>query len=246
MAGGASIEEATSAIGVAIRTGRAWFAESGGMPSFELTEPCGRYLSFTEREEITIAKASGLGVRAIATRLGRPPSTISRELKRNTGSTDRRQGYRASVAQSKADARARRPKVSKLSGHPPLRDYVQGRLESDSRYSPEQISRRLVVDFPDDERMRISHEAIYRALYVQGRGELRRELTRCLRTGRALRKPRRRVDHRRERIKDKVMISERPAEVDDRAVPGHWEGDCATRGRTSGVNAPMGGSLMRV
>jgi IS30 family transposase len=104
-----------------------------------------------------------------------------------------------------------------------LRTWVQDRLGEE--WSPEQITRRLPEAFPDDDRMRISHEAIYQALYVQGRGALRRELTTCLRTGRALRKPRRRADGRRERIKDKIMISERPAEVEDRAVPGHWEGD---------------------
>ena len=106
-----------------------------------------------------------------------------------------------------------------------LPDYVQDKLEGVEHWSPEQIAHRMVVDFPDDEQMRICHETIYRALYVQGRGGLRRELTACLRTGRALRKPRRRSDGRRERIKDKVMISDRPAEVADRAVPGHWEGD---------------------
>ena len=101
---------------------------------------------------------------------------------------------------------------------------MQDRLAK--RWSPEEIACRLPVEFPDDERMRISHETIYRALYVQGRGELRRELTRCLRTGRAVRKPRRRVGAgRADKIKDKVMISDRPAEADDRAVPGHWEGD---------------------
>jgi IS30 family transposase len=156
--------------------------------------------------------------------LGRSPSTVSRELRRNAarGAPAR---YRASVAQALADRRARRPKTAKLAVHAPLRAYVQAKLEGIERWSPEQIAHRIAVEFPDDERMRISHEAIYQALYVQGRGALRRELTACLRTGRALRKPRRRPDSRRERIKDKVMISERPAEAADRAVPGHWEGD---------------------
>jgi IS30 family transposase len=132
--------------------------------------------------------------------------------------------YRAATAQAKAEARARRPKPAKLAEHPRLRNWVADKLER-LQWSPEQIARRLRRAFPDDESMRISPEAIYQSLYVQGRGELRRELTRCLRTGRALRKPRRRADGRRERIKDKVMISERPAEAADRAVPGHWEGD---------------------
>jgi IS30 family transposase len=131
--------------------------------------------------------------------------------------------YRAALAQAKSDARARRPKPAKLAGASALRAYVQDQLIHG--WSPEQIRGRLVQDFPDDERMRVSHEAIYQALYVQGRGALRRELTVCLRTGRAVRKPRRRADARTERIKDKVMISDRPAEADDRAVPGHWEGD---------------------
>jgi len=133
--------------------------------------------------------------------------------------------YRAIPAQGKADARARRPKVAKLVAHPPLRDYVQDKLECRERWSPEQIARRLPMDFPDDERMRVSHETIYQSIYVQGRGALRRELATCLRTGRALRKPQRRAGERRTRIKDMVTISERPAEVEDRAVPGHWEGD---------------------
>jgi IS30 family transposase len=132
------------------------------------------------------------------------------------------------VAQSEADRRARRPKTAKLAAHRALHDYVTGKLGGAEHWSPEQISQRIKVDFPDDEQMRISHEAIYQALYVQGRGALRRELAISLRTGRTLRKPRRRVDQRQERIKDKVMIADRPAEVTDRAVPGHWEGDLIT------------------
>jgi IS30 family transposase len=126
-------------------------------------------------------------------------------------------------AQSLADARARRPKTRKLACCPALHEQVQTQLKV--RWSPRQISRRLQLDFPHDERMRISHEAIYQAIYVQGRGSLRRELASCLRTGRAIRKPQRRPNARQTRIKDKVMISERPPEVEDRAIPGHWEGD---------------------
>jgi len=193
------------------------------MATVELVECSGRYLSMSEREEIAVLRGR-VGVREIARRLGRSPATVSRELRRNTtGGCPSR--YRATMAQSEADRRARRPKTAKLTAHVPLRDYVQDKLEGVEHWSPEQIAHRMVVDFPDDEQMRISHETIYRALYVQGRGGLRRELTACLRTGRALRKPRRRSDGRRERIKDKVMISDRPAEVADRAVPGHWEGD---------------------
>jgi transposase, IS30 family len=209
--------------GVSETVGSRWFRDGGGMATVDLAEPCGRYLSFAEREEIAVLR-DRVSVREIARQLGRPPSTVSRELRRNAPS-GKVHLYRANVAQSTADRRARRPKVGKLSTHPPLREYVQDKLAGDEHWSPEQIARRLPVDFPDDEQMRICHETIYQALYVQGRGELRRELTRCLRTGRALRRPRRRVDERRERIKDKVLISERPAEVTDRAVPGHWEGD---------------------
>ncbi|HEX6922123.1 MAG TPA: IS30 family transposase [Actinomycetes bacterium] len=185
-------------------------------------EPGGRFLSLAEREEIALGLAAGLSARAIAARLGRAPSTVTREVARNRA-RKHPGGYRAVLAQTKAEARARRPRWSKLARQPRLHREVQAGLNK--RWSPEQISRRLVEDFPDDPEMRVSHEAIYQALYVQGRGALRRELTRCLRTGRALRKPRRRTDRRTERIKDKVMISERPAEAADRAVPGHWEGD---------------------
>jgi IS30 family transposase len=224
IAAGSSTEAAADAVGVARDTGSRWFIEAGGMPPMSLAEPKGRYLSFAEREEIALDRAAGLGVREIARRLGRSPSTISREIARGCLTRRPRGRYRASVAQARADARARRPKSAKLTVHPRLRDWVADKLEH-LQWSPEQIARRLRTEFPDDESMRISPEAIYQSLYVQGRGALRRELTVCLRTGRALRKPRRRTDGRRERIKDKVMISERPAEVDDRAVPGHWEGD---------------------
>ena len=223
---GLSTEDAAAAVGVSRDVGWRWFHDGGGMPTLELTEPTGRYLSMTEREEIAVLRAQ-VGVREIARRLRRSPATISRELRRNaTGGEPKR--YRATVAQAEADRRARRPKTAKLATYQPLHDYVADKLGGSEHWSPEQISRRIRVDFPDDERMRISHEAIYQALYVQGRGALRRELTVCLRTGRALRKPRRRVDARRERIKDKVMIADRPAEVADRAVPGHWEGDLIT------------------
>ena len=130
------------------------------------------------------------------------------------------------MAQARADVRARRPKPSVLSGNDRLREHIQDRLSR--KHSPEQISQRLRLDFPDEPEMWVSHETIYRALYVQGRGALSREVVRCLRTGRALRKPRRRTAERRGRIANMVNISQRPAEADDRAVPGHWEGDRAT------------------
>ena len=220
---GLSTEAAAAGVGVSVGRGSRWFREGGGMPTLELSELTDRYLSMAEREEVAVLRGQ-VSVREIAPPLGRSPSTISRDLRRNATGGDP-QRYRASVAQAEADRRARRPKTAKLAACPRLREYVQDKLAGDERWSPEQGARRLVVDFPHDERMRICHETIYQALYVQGRGALRRELTSCLRTGRALRKPRRWVDQRRERIKDKVMISGRPAEVVDQAVPGHWEGD---------------------
>jgi transposase, IS30 family len=172
-----------------------------------------------EREEIALGVAEGRSLRQIAAGLGRPPSTVSREVARN-GVRGR---YRALAAQAQADFRARRPKIAKLAGNDRLREWVQARLEE--RWSPEQVSVMLEAEFPGDPQMRVSHETIYQSIYVQGRGALRRELAACLRTGRALRKPRRKDGERRGRIKDMVSISERPAEVADRAVPGHWEGD---------------------
>ena len=226
------------------------------MRPISLAPPSGRYLTLNEREEIAILKAKGCGVRQIAREVGRPPSTISRELRRNAATRTGTSEYRAVTAQWHAELRARRPKVAKLAENDELRDYVQDRLvgkiakpngelvfgpeipwigrrhgrRADRRWakawSPEQIANRLVLDFPDDDSMRISHEAIYQALYVQGRGALRRELTACLRTGRALRVPRSRAKGRGKAfLTPEVMISERPAEVADRAVPGHWEGD---------------------
>jgi transposase, IS30 family len=227
---GCSTKRAAAEVGVSADTGERWFAEGGGMAPMSLAEPSGRYLSFAEREEIALGHAAGLEVREIARRLDRSASTISRELARNS----RAGRYKASVAQAQADQNARRPKPATLVEHRQLRKWVADKLEH-LQWSPEQISRRLRLEFPDDESMRISHETIYQSLYVQGRGALRRELTVCLRTGRALRTPRRRADGRRERFKDKVMISQRPAEADDRAVPGHWEGDLilGTNGRSA-------------
>jgi len=226
------------------------------MPSVSRAPLSGRYLSFVEREEIAILKAKGCGVCEIARRIGRSPSTISRELRRNAATRGGGLEYRATTAQWHADRRARRPKTAKLAANPRLRRYVQERLAGviaapdgtavpgpavrwigrrhgrrqhrrwASSWSPEQIANRLPVDFPDDDWMRISHEAIYQALYVQGRGALRRELTACLRTGRALRVPRARTRGRgKQFVGPELLISQRPAEAADRAVPGHWEGD---------------------
>src|SRR6476659_2455451 len=255
IARGASSEKGAVEAGVLPGIGVRWFRKGGGMPPLDLAPVSGRYLSFTEREEIAVLLAGGSGVRGIARQLGRAPSTISRELQRNAAIGRGRVEYRASTAQRHADRRARRPKPAKLAVNPQLRAYVQDRLagavqrpegsvagpqvgwrgrrhgpRKDRRWgtswSPEQIAGRLRVDFPDDESMRISHEAIYQSLYIQGRGALRRELTACLRTGRALRAPRNRASKgNRSFVTDDVLISERPAEVADRAVPGHWEGD---------------------
>ena len=214
----------------------------------------GRYLSFAEREEIALWRAQGLGVCEIGRRLDRSASTISRELRRNAGHGGF--DYRAIAAQWHAERSARRPKQAKLAFNAILRTYVQDRLSGvlvapggalipgpnvawkgrrhgprqsrrwSKAWSPEQIAQRLLHDFPDDKTMRISHEAIYQALYVQGRGALRRELTACLRTGRALRVPQARSRRSgKSFVAPEIMISQRPPEAADRAVPGHWEGD---------------------
>lgn len=216
----------------------------------------GRYLSFAEREEIALLRVQGVSRQEIGRRLGRAASTISRELRRNAATRSGGLEYRATTAQWHAERSSRRPKVAKLAANPALRTYVEERLagmvaapdgvavpgptvpwknrrhgqRKDRRWakawSPEQIAHRLTVDFPDDEKMRISHEAIYQALFIQGRGALRRELTACLRTGRALRTPRARVGQRGKGfVSPEIMISARPAEAADRAIPGHWEGD---------------------
>jgi len=227
------------------------------MPPISLAPRSTRYLSFAEREEIAILKAQGAGVRDIAHRLDRAPSTISRELRRNAATRGGGLEYRASAAQWHSDRRAKRPKKAKLAVNDRLRRYVQERLAGtvmtedgspvpgpkvgswigrrhgrrqdrrwSSSWSPQQIAHRLPIEYPDDDSMRISHEAIYQALYIQGRGALRRELTACLRTGRALRVPRARHRGRgKSFVSPEIMISERPAEAEDRAVPGHWEGD---------------------
>jgi IS30 family transposase len=256
IARGVSTEDAATEAGVSSAVGTRWFRDAGGMPSLTLAPVSGRYLSFAEREEIAIWHAQKLGVRDIARRIGRSPSTISRELRRNASTRSNELTYRATTAQWHAERRASRPKVAKLAANERLRAYVQDRLSgtiarpdgvtvpgpevkfigrrhgrrADRRWakawSPEQIANRLAVDFPDDGSMRISHEAIYQALYVQGRGALKRELVACLRTGRALRVPRARTRGRGKKfVAPEIMISQRPAEVADRAVPGHWEGD---------------------
>ena len=252
--------------GVSPVVGVRWFREAGGVSPISQAPLSGRCLSFAEREEIAVLRAGGCGVREVARRLGRSPSTISRELRRNAATRSGRLDYRATTAQWHADQRAKRPKPAKLAVNDRLRGYVQERLAGrvqrpggvavagpevawigrrrgrrrDRRWarswSPEQISNRLRLDFPDDDSMRISPEAIYQSLYVQGRGALKRELTACLRTGRALRVPRARACGRGKRfVTDEVMISQRPAEAADRAVPGHWEGDLILGLRSSAI-----------
>ncbi|WP_344248230.1 IS30 family transposase [Actinocorallia libanotica] len=257
IARGSSSEDAAVGIGVSQAVGTRWFRQAGGVGPCLAPAVSGRYLSFAEREEIALLRARQAGVREIARILGRSPSTISRELRRNASSRSYSVEYRASVAQWHAERRARRPKAAKLTVNDRLRAYVQERLSGAVRtpggliaagpwvpewkgrnkprrqdrswvsgWSPEQISHRLKVDFPEDGSMRISHEAIYQALFIQGRGALKRELVACLRTGRALRVPRARSRQRASgHVTPEVMISQRPAEAEDRAIPGHWEGD---------------------
>lgn len=256
IATGVLTDDASAAAGVSSPVGYRWFRRAGGVNPQLPTTVSGRYLSFVEREDIALLRAQGLGVREVARRLGRDASTISRELRRNASTRTYGVDYKASTAQWHAERRARRPKVAKLVVNERLRDYVQQRLSGEVRdadgavigpdgpawkgrnkphrgdrawvtaWSPQQIANRLPAEFPDDESMRISHEAIYQALYVQGRGALTRELVACLRTGRALRVPRARSRQKAwAHVTPEVLISQRPAEADDRAVPGHWEGD---------------------
>ncbi len=257
IARGASSEQAGTEVGVSPAVGSRWFRQAGGVAPTLPPTVSGRYLSFTEREDIAIWHAQNVGVQEIARRLDRAPSTISRELRRNASRRTWRLEYRASLAQWHAERRSRRPKIAKLARNDDLRQYVQDRLagavtapdgtavegpqaaqwkgrnkprRQDRRWatswSPEQIAKRLQVDYPDDDSMRVSHEAIYQALYVQGRGALQRELVACLRTGRALRVARARARQRASgHVTAEVLISKRPAEAEDRAVPGHWEGD---------------------
>ncbi|WP_231989605.1 IS30 family transposase [Mycobacterium sp. 852002-51057_SCH5723018] len=244
IAAGMTPTDAGPILGVSAALARAWVRHRGGVNP-QLTDRSGRRrprLSIAEREMIMVGVAAKKSIRAMAKELGRHPSTVMREIAlngggrgstgryrrlyrfgANCGGWDARVTYQAHLAQARSQARARRPKIGKIGRCEPLRVFVEQRLND--KHSPRQIAGVLARTFPDDPEMRVSHETIYRALYVQGRGELRRELTTCLRTGRALRKPHRSASARRTRIPDMVTIAERPAEVEDRAVPGHWEGD---------------------
>lgn len=216
------------------------FAHAGGMAPKQSAEIHPRYLSLEERERILVGVSRGDSIRQIARDLGRSSSTVWNELRRNRGAgpmyRPKRvtrpprsiEWYSPSYAQRRAEQRRTRPKPGKLQENPRLAFVVTARLRLG--HSPVQIMRRLRMDFPDDLSMRISHEAIYRSIYVQGKGELRKELAACLRSGKAQRMPRERVRRQKTgqgvgKIPGMVMISERPAEVADRAVPGHWEGD---------------------
>jgi IS30 family transposase len=257
IAAGAMTEDAATEAGVSSPVGFRWFRHAGGVNPQLPETVSGRYLSSDERENIALRRAQGAGVREIARRLRRAPSTISRELRRNASTRSYQVDYKASTAQWHAERRARRPKTAKLVTNDRLRQYVQDKLSGVVRgadgqvvtgpastpwkgrnkphrgdrawvtaWSPEQIARRLPVDFPDDETMRISHEAIYQALYVETRGALKRDLTACLRRGRALRVPQARTRQQAwAHVTPETLISQRPPEVADRAVPGHWEGD---------------------
>lgn len=249
--------EAGVAVGVSERSGWRWFADAGGVKP-RLCEPATSgprpRLTFEDRIEIEIGVRTNESLQSMGKRLRRPASTIKREIDANgvlnrydgrksgyrrkeafgarqSGNTAQAQ-YRAVAAQSRAEKSARRPKQAKLAHSDRLRDEVQTRL--DDFHSPGQIATRLRRDFPDDPEMHVSHEAIYQAIYVQGRGHLRRDIHRCLRTGRALRKPCRSPGERRGRIPNMINISERPPEVADRAVPGNWEGDLIIGSTESG------------
>ncbi|MFE3492325.1 IS30 family transposase [Streptomyces sp. NPDC059175] len=229
---GYSNKEACRVVGIDERTGQKWRngrkltgkQRKALLPLGAVAEPSGtsRYLREADRIHIADRLREKATVRAIAAELGRSPSTISREIRRNRHPVNGQ--YRPYAAQARADARQPRPKTGKIGQNPELRDFIQARL--DIRWSPEQICQALRAQFPLRPEMHMVHETVYQALYVQGRGELRRELARALRSGRARRKPRRQAQQRQPRFATPmVMISERPAEAEDRAVPGHWEGD---------------------
>jgi IS30 family transposase len=242
---GASSQDAAVRLGLNRDTGRKWARQAGGVAPYYVTKAPsrGRYLCLEERIQIQMGVHLGLAIRAIARGLGRAPSTVLREIDKNTRAAyrarlrtrkwRRRPQYRgprpytAHDAQRRAENRASaaaRGRATRLASRPALCERVQHLIGVED-LSPRQVEAQLRIDFPDDPEMWVSHETIYKALYVQGRGELRRDLHKRLRTGRAMRKPRRRNQVRQSRFEGMVNISERPAEVEDRAVPGHWEGD---------------------
>jgi IS30 family transposase len=223
------VERAAVVAGVGSNVGRRWVRESGGMFRMRVADS-GHRLGFEERELIEEMLARGHTQADIARATGRARSTICREVARNArrwgrtrAGTVRVRPYAARVAQLKAEQRARRPKPTKLSQHRVLAATVQAWIGGPERMSPHQVAHRLRVVFPDDESMRVSHETLYQELYVQGRGHLRADLHKALRTGRARRAPRRAA--KRPRVPGELLIANRPKDVDARTVPGHWEGD---------------------
>ena len=222
---GLSIKAASDKVGCSFGVAHGWVRECGGVPPRPRVRDSKRYLTLDERETIALMLAAGRRQKDIAAALGRDPGTVSREIQRNgpPPKHGKPQPYRALPAHRKAMKRARRPKEAKLKTQVELREYVQDKLEA--KWSPKQISHALRADFPDRQDMRVSTETIYQSLFVQGRGALRRELHQCLRTGRAVRRPNKASSGRRAHVPAELLISERPAEVEDRAVPGHWEGD---------------------
>ncbi|WP_063887022.1 IS30 family transposase [Streptomyces albus] len=227
---GYSNTEACRIVGVDRRTGNKWRngrfeRDRKPVPPIHVVVPASgpcRYLREDERIHIADRLREKATVRAIAAELGRSPSTVSREIRRNRHPDSG--AYRPHAAQARADARRPRPKPRKITSNQELRDAVQAML--DEKWSPEQICQALRAQFPDRPEMHVVHETVYQALYVQGRGQLRRELAGALRSGRARRKPQRQANRRQPRFTTPmVMISERPAEAEDRALPGHWEGD---------------------
>lgn len=256
IAGGAKTVDAGIAAGVSQPVAHRWFKHAGGVNPQLPPSVSGRYISSSEREDIALWRAQGEGVREIARRLGRSPSTISRELRRNASTRTYRLEYKASTAQWHAERRARRPRVAKMVINGRLREYVQDRLSGEvhttagkvvgpdgpswdgknkphrgdrawvTGWSPEQISKRLPLDFPDDESMRISAEAIYQALYIESRGGLERMQSWHLWRGRTKRMPRSRARQQTwAHVTADTVLAKRPKEVADRKLAGHWEGD---------------------
>jgi IS30 family transposase len=218
------------ALGLTAGGVRAYLVRCGGIRPVPRRRSSGR-LSLAEREEISRGLAAGLSLRVIAAGLGRAPSTVSREVAAQGG----RRRYRAAPADQSAWARARRPQPCKLATHPALRVIVGEKLKQ-QQWSPQQIAGWLKTTYPHDPEMQVSHETIYRTLFIQSRGALRRELTAHLRTGRVIRRPAgTRLPDGRGGRPGILNISERPAEADDRAVPGHWEGDLVFGKRMSPV-----------
>jgi transposase, IS30 family len=217
--GGETFATAATAVGCSTKSIQRFLALTGGLKR-RVKERSALRLSLADREELSRGLVAGDSLRTIATRLGRAPSTISREVARNGP----RSNYRAWRAESEAVRRGHRPKASKLAVDARLCREVERGLSA--HWSPQQIAARLICDYPDDLDMRVSHETIYRTLFVQARGALRKELTACLRTGRTQRRPHMRTEQSGAgRLQNMVLISDRPPEVADRAVPGHWEGD---------------------